>query len=183
MKKSIYALSIFIFLAFVGCSATTGSVNPSTSPTPSLSPNSSPSSVPSATPIPQTEIQSVTSGTSFGFCMGYCNNQVLFSSDKFIASKSSINAKDKYPDVNKDITPVESEWSDLVKLVDTDKFNSLDERIGCPDCADGGAEFIEIKTASGTKRVTFEFNSTVTGIESLVNKLRELRNKYLETIK
>ena len=55
----------------------------------------------------------------------------------------------------------------------------LDDRIGCPDCADGGAEWIEIDSMDGVKRVTFENGQTVNGIEPLVEKLRQLRNQYL----
>ncbi len=59
-----------------------------------------------------------------------------------------------------------------------DIFQSLDDRIGCPDCADGGAEWVQIDWNNGNKRVTFENRQTVKGIEKLIEKLREMRQIY-----
>lgn len=60
--------------------------------------------------------------------------------------------------------------------MDLQRFRALDDRIGC---ADGGAEWIEIKWNSSIKRVTFENGQSIEGFDALVKKLRSLRNKYV----
>ena len=45
------------------------------------------------------------------------------------------------------------DWDNLLELLDTEKFYALSEVIGCPDCADGGAEWIEIVTEEKTQKM------------------------------
>jgi hypothetical protein len=54
-------------------------------------------------------------------------------------------------------------------------------KIGCPDCADGGGEWIEISNRHTSKKIVFEYNQSVPEINSLVTKLRRLRNKVAST--
>jgi hypothetical protein len=49
------------------------------------------------------------------------------------------------------------EYEDLAGLIDTEAFFRLPETIGCPDCADGGAEWLEIRNGSKVHKVTFEY--------------------------
>jgi hypothetical protein len=66
--------------------------------------------------------------------------------------------------------------SDIEKLIDTQKFFDLNDVYGCPDCADGGSEWIEIITDDDkSKKVTFEYGKTVPEIEKLIKLLREER--------
>lgn len=65
------------------------------------------------------------------------------------------------------------EWAEIQKALDLNKFNKLDEVYGCPDCNDGGAEWLEWKTdSSEVKRVTFEFYKSPKEIEKVVDLLR-----------
>ncbi|CAF1400036.1 unnamed protein product [Didymodactylos carnosus] len=84
-----------------------------------------------------------------------------------------------YPPVYATLPLSSSEWVNLSNLVNLETFQSLDDRIGCPDCADGGAEWVQINWANGSKRVTFENEKTVKGIEKLIVKLRQMRQAYL----
>ena len=91
-------------------------------------------------------------GTSFGFCVGYCT-QVLE------VSPTQIN-KRLIPQVNEDLpqkncTDSFASFESLLEKIDLEAFSELDETIGCPDCADGGAEWIEITTRDANKRVVF----------------------------
>ena len=47
-------------------------------------------------------------------------------------------------------------WQQFISLIDFGYFQSLDDVYGCPDCADGSAEFIEIIYDGVAKQVTFE---------------------------
>ena len=51
----------------------------------------------------------------------------------------------------------------------------MPETIGCPDCADGGAEWIEIKLANGEKhKVTFEYMNAPSAFKNYISGLRGL---------
>lgn len=175
MNKIIY-LGLFTFL-LIGC--TNQSPAPSNTPTPQIS--SSPSAdTNNNTNNNQQQIQSISSGTSFGMCMGYCNKEATFNQEKVVITQiANRGSKETYPDIKKEITFSANEWSAILQTIDINKFNTLPERIGCPDCADGGAEWIEIVSKTGTKKVTFEFNNDVPEIQNLVVKMRDLRDKYL----
>jgi hypothetical protein len=61
--------------------------------------------------------------------------------------------------------------------VDTAAFRELEGVHGCPDCADGGAEWIQVETAD-PMRVTFEYGVDLDGIEDLQAEIRELRGRF-----
>ncbi|CAF1102706.1 unnamed protein product [Didymodactylos carnosus] len=111
-------------------------------------------------------------------CRGYCRNYVLLTPSKIIAVKESYQTT-QYPSIKKELNLTLKEWENILNLVDITKFKATPNVLGCPDCADGGAEWIEIVFQSGTKRVTFDNGRTIPGLESLVNKLREIRNEYI----
>ncbi len=69
-------------------------------------------------------------------------------------------------------------WDSFKKTVDLNDFFSLPEIIGCPDCADGGAEWLEIEDFSGKKyKVTFEHGNTPLEIKNAIAALREQYEK------
>jgi hypothetical protein len=70
------------------------------------------------------------------------------------------------------------EWDSLIESVNMDSLLSLDDIIGCPDCADGGGEWIEITKVDMLKRVTFEYGKTVEPIQSLIEKVRVIRERF-----
>lgn len=121
-------------------------------------------------------IISITHGTNFGHCRGYCRKEVIFTEDQVIYSQSGVDST---------ATPVKSEefgnslkdWNKLISLLDLKKFNNMKESYGCPDCADGGSEYIEIKTMKGTKRVTIEYGTAFPDLEPLLTELRTQRKK------
>ena len=126
------------------------------------------------------DILSISSGTSFGMCRGYCQQSVSVSAKplQVVARKEPNFAQQPYPPVRKPFAISSSEWSQLLSSVNVENFSKLAERIGCPDCADGGAEWIQINWLNGSKRVTFENGRTVAGIENLITQLRAIRTTY-----
>jgi len=70
----------------------------------------------------------------------------------------------------------------LISLVDSKGFRALDDSIGCQDCADGGAEWIQINWPDINKRVTFENGQLIKGFEGLINELRKLREQYVNNL-
>ncbi|CAF3689426.1 unnamed protein product [Rotaria sordida] len=63
---------------------------------------------------------------------------------------------ESYPPVQRQFPFSSSQWEQFVSLLDLETFTALADRIGCPGCADGGIEWIQVDWADATKRVTFE---------------------------
>ncbi|NBU33061.1 hypothetical protein EB118_05955 [bacterium] len=126
-------------------------------------------------------ISQIKTGTSFGMCGGYCYREFTISSTK-IAYNARGWGDESYPEIKKEISFSSDEWQSLIDTIDTKEFNLLPERIGCPDCADGGAEWIEITDGKAVKKVEFDFGDSISGNESFLKKLREIRNNALSQI-
>lgn len=124
------------------------------------------------------EIISVLHGTNFGHCRGYCRKEVVFYPNKVDYFEASVDSA-RNP-VKEENFKNSSAWKSIVAKIDWNKFKDLKESYGCPDCADGGSEYIEIKTVNGTKRVTIEFNKEMPELEPLLTELRTQRKKLLE---
>jgi hypothetical protein len=125
----------------------------------------------------------VSYGTSFGECIGYCNRQVVLSKGLAVFTKSGWLPDEALPDVQLAEELPASEWSSILQAIDWDEFQQQPERIGCPDCADGGAEWIEIEYETDVKkRVTFEYGKSIKGHEKLLEHLRVIFQRMNEKL-
>lgn len=120
------------------------------------------------------EIMRITHGTSFGHCRGYCIKEMTLTAEKLNFSELSRDTTN-FPKKTTSQTFSKKQLDKLIAEISPEKWNALSERIGCPDCADGGAEYIELVTNKGTKRVTFEYGSDVPEIRTFLAQLRTLR--------
>ncbi|MFT6867251.1 MAG: hypothetical protein ACJA08_002091 [Cyclobacteriaceae bacterium] len=118
---------------------------------------------------------SIKYGTSFGFCVGYCLTDIEVSSDRLYYVSYGNNNSVAPKTINMDYT--KEKYLKILNLVDQEKFLALDPVIGCPDCADGGAEWIEMTIGKRTKKVTFEYGKEVEGVEDLILKLRKIASE------
>ncbi len=116
-------------------------------------------------------IETIKTGTSFGMCAGYCVTELVINSKSIIYIRSG----DERPEVKNEISLPPDKWNVLVNALDIKKFNLLPEKIGCPDCADGGAEWIEINDGKTIKKVTFEYGASISEIDPLRKILSEVR--------
>lgn len=115
-------------------------------------------------------------GTSFGHCLGYCTKEESYQELSMTASqfnRDSTNFPSKH--FRSDLS--DGEFARIISAIDWKKWDKLPTVIGCPDCADGGAEYVEIKTNKGTKRVTFDAGSDPDGLENLLAILRGKREE------
>jgi hypothetical protein len=70
-------------------------------------------------------------------------------------------------------------WTRAQEALDADALRALPDVVGCPDCADGGAESLQVTFGDGrSAAVTFEYGDDVQGIEEVVGVLRELRQSF-----
>lgn len=108
-------------------------------------------------------------GTSFGECLGYCQRDMVIQNGLVLFTKSSWQPG--YPDLTIARELTTKEWSQLLKNIDWPEFQKLPDIIGCPDCTDGGAEWIEIKYPDTAKNVMFEYGASLEGHGTLLQQL------------
>lgn len=125
------------------------------------------------------QIISVMHGTNFGHCRGYCRKEVIFSEKQVNYIESGVDSKSN-PEKKESFDISAGKWKKITDKIDWNKFQKLEESYGCPDCADGGSEYIEIVTAKGTKRVTIEFTKELPELEPLLTELRTQRKELLK---
>jgi hypothetical protein len=122
-----------------------------------------------------TGIVSIETGTFYGECTEYCWTELLMRPST--ATLVSSAWKDRPPKVTERRELSSAAWSKLVGAVDKAAFLALPEVIGCPDCTDGGGEWIEIDFGSAKKRVTFQANAAVPALDGLTAELRPVRKE------
>lgn len=137
-------------------------------------------------PVPEGLV--VETGTSFGECVKNCFQVMTFNS---LSKNLEFEIKNN-PTAGENATQrfqesfSETEYNEILNSIDFDVFKGLQKFYGCPDCADGGAEFIRLSDNMETGEsylVTFEYGKSVKGIEKLITLLRkkreELSAKYI----
>ena len=127
------------------------------------------------------DVRSISSGLSFGRCGGYCQQSInaTLHPSQLIASKKANFDETSYPPLQRQFPFSSNQWTQLVSLLNSKVFTELDDTIGCPGCADGGIEWIQVDWIDATKRVTFENGRNIKGIEELTEKLQQMREEYL----
>ena len=114
----------------------------------------------------------ISHGTSFGHCVGYCNKELTISGNNltYVQRKNGDNPEEK-----KCTQPLSKEmYNSVLTSFDFKSFYLLDSVIGCPDCADGGAEWLEVKAGRNVRRVTFEYNHVPDQLKASVEQIRKL---------
>lgn len=111
-------------------------------------------------------------GTSFGMCTGYCINEATIGAKEVVLNSTSRNEKPALKTCSRVLTA--SEWTSLKGGLVVDKFMGMKDTYGCPDCADGGAEWIEITANGKTKKVTYDYNKAPDELKDLAAKLKEI---------
>ena len=128
-------------------------------------------------PTEPVDVLELSSGTSFGECVGYCMTELIVegTNARFVESAHPSQAM---PPKTRVLTLSVEEAERLFGLVDVAEVQSQEGVHGCPDCADGGAEWIQIRTAGDMIRVTFDFNRTLPRIGELQAAVRALRSRF-----
>jgi len=121
-------------------------------------------------------------GTSFGMCVGACKRELTFTNDEVAYTLYYNEGRGATGEAPKTYTEkVTADFSsELAKSVDFETFKKLEERIGCPDCADGGAEWIEITKNDSRHKVTFENGADIKELAALLKLLRPKKQYFDE---
>ncbi len=116
-------------------------------------------------------------GTSFGECLGYCVREIVVSGD-ITFTKSGWSIEGSLPDSSCSLVFIKSPLPDYLDDINLDVFLEMDETIGCPDCADGGAEWLELGFENEIKRVSFEYMNEPEELKNIIPSLRELMEGF-----
>lgn len=133
---------------------------------------------PAQTPTAQS-VTRVVSTTSFGMCMGYCQTRLEISEGQAVLTRDPHSgrggASTTLP-VQRFTTPVTAaEWQEIQRLAAAVDFDALPDVIGCPDCADGGAEGLAVEGATGAEGVSFDYGASLPAAQALLDRVRALR--------
>ena len=129
---------------------------------------------------PASGVTQIRSGTSFGFCIGYCITELVVESrSSQLTRRAWDRGRQDPPDQLLEKEFSRETWQKLTALVDFEILDGMSEVYGCPDCADGGSEWIEVTSGDRTKKVLFEFNAVLEPISALVDTLRSIRESLL----
>ncbi|WP_165372175.1 hypothetical protein [Emticicia agri] len=106
-------------------------------------------------------------GYFFGECFGTCQAtvEIIGTTVKYTGKDNSKNNAEKQCSAKVSARVI----SDLEAAIDFDEFGKLPMVIGCPDCADGGAQWIEIVKSGESHKVVFDYNRPPDAIKELAN--------------
>lgn len=122
----------------------------------------------------------VVSTTSFGMCVGYCTTELEITEGRAVLTRlarGGRGAPQGLPPQTYSMPLSASEWQDIQRLAAQADFNALPDVIGCPDCADGGAESLSVQGAGGSESVTLEFRADVRELQPLLTRVRAIRDQ------
>jgi hypothetical protein len=125
------------------------------------------------------DVPKISYGTSFGMCIGYCINEMSIDNSKVIFTRSSWNS-DQYPRKQCQMAITAEKFETLLNMTDSSSFNKLDTIYGCPDCADGGAEWVEITAATWKHKVKMDYSgpNRPEEMEALIDSLRSIQASF-----
>ncbi len=125
-------------------------------------------------------VDRIVSTTSFGMCVGYCSTRLEISENEAVLIRQARGGRgnpNNLPDQRIAAPITSAEWQEISALAAATRLDALPDVIGCPDCADGGAESLAIvRDGQGAPRtITFDFNGEVAGADPLLDRIRTVR--------
>lgn len=124
-------------------------------------------------------VQRVVSTTSFGMCVGYCSTRLEISESGAVLTRSARGGRGggaNMPDQRFEARLTAAEWREISDLAARTNLSGLPDTIGCPDCADGGAESLTIAGAS-ERTITFDHGAAIAQAQPLLERVRALRER------
>jgi hypothetical protein len=116
-------------------------------------------------------------GTSFNMCVGYCTTVLTIRGTTAHLTESS-RGDNNYPQRMRSVELTESEAQRLRTLANREDLTRVEGVHGCPDCADGGVEWIAIRAGRGTIEARYDFRRTLEPIAELQAELRAIRLRF-----
>lgn len=110
--------------------------------------------------------------SSFGFCLptAHCTTRLRVTGGQAVLTLESRES----PAVRTETQLTAAEADALAVAAARARFAGLGPVIGCPDCADGGAETLTLIVGGEQRTVTFEYNARLDPLEPLLGQMRSL---------
>ena len=133
-------------------------------------------------PAPSTaSVTRVVSTTSFGMCIGYCTTRLELTEGQAVLIREPRGGRGGA--INHHAEPQrfsrvlsDAEWRDIQRLAAQTDLTAVPDVVGCPDCADGGAESLTIAGAS-ERTITFDYGAAIAQAQPLLERVRALRER------
>ncbi len=126
------------------------------------------------------EVRQIVSTTSFGMCVGYCTTRLEIGEERAVLirqARGGRGAPQELPEQRFTTALSDSEWQEIARLAEETSFEGLPPVIGCPDCADGGAESLSIVGEGEPRGVSFEYGADIAQARALLARVRALRER------
>lgn len=128
---------------------------------------------------PTQGVTRVVATTSFGMCVGYCTTRLEISEGQAVlirGARAGRGGGGPVQDTQRFTVQLSaSEWQEIQRLAASADFDALPDVVGCPDCADGGAESLAVEGPAGAESVAFEYGATLAPARPLLDRVRALR--------
>lgn len=115
-------------------------------------------------------------GVSFNMCTGYCHS-VLEIDGTLVTLTETARQSMSFPRRIRTMHLTAEEAARIRQLANTEALSEVAGTHGCPDCADGGAEWIALHVQSATIRTTYDYRMNLEPIVELQEELRSLRQR------
>jgi len=119
----------------------------------------------------------ITTGTYFGFCQGYCTSEMIVDGETLRLTETGRDPV-QFPPRTRTLQLSAADRARFTALVDPAALAGLAGTHGCPDCADGGGEWIQYRAGPDSTRIIFEYGKTLEPIAALQAELRALRHRF-----
>lgn len=117
-------------------------------------------------------------GTMYGECIAYCSRSIeVFSTHVEFVATGFAQGQGRAP-VSSGIALSRPEQVEIRRLVSSSSAEGLPDRIGCPDCDDSGAEWIEIPGGGHLRRITFEKGKPPGQLKPLIDWLSAMQDRF-----
>jgi len=125
-------------------------------------------------------VERIVSTTSFGMCMGYCRTTLEIKPGEAVLTREpgGRGAPTLQPQ-RLTVKLTDAEWQQLATLAASVAYDGLPETIGCPDCADGGAESLAVTRSGNERKVAFDHGADIKQLQPLLTRVRELRTRLM----
>ncbi len=112
-------------------------------------------------------------------CVGYCTTRLEISEGQAVLVREARGGRggQDQPEQRFSAVLAPSEWQAIARLAANTNLDELPPVIGCPDCADGGAESLTIASAGKSRSVSFEYGATIEQAQPLLDRVRALRTR------
>jgi hypothetical protein len=114
-------------------------------------------------------------------CVGYCTTRLEISEAQAVLVREARGGRgaQNLPEqrIAAPLTP--GEWQEIARLAGDTSLDGLPPVVGCPDCADGGAESLTVARADESRSVAFEYGATIAPAQPLLERVRALRARMM----